>query len=148
MLSLRFHHIGIATQDLDGAIACYERLGHVLHCRVDDPVLDVRVAFLTGPHGSGPWFELLAPLGPDGPLKSMLARRSLPSPYHTCYAVDELPLAMSELRAEKFVPLGRPKPALAFDNQKVVFLYNRKIGLIELVERPPSHLAVCERPVG
>ena len=141
MADLRFHHVGIGTRDFEGAIACYEQLGHTLHLRVDDPILNVRVAFLTGPDGHGPWFELLAPLGPDGPLHALLARRALPSPYHTCYAVDDLQASTQRLRGWRFVPLHPPKPALAFDNQPVAFFYNSKIGLIELVERPPSHLA-------
>jgi methylmalonyl-CoA/ethylmalonyl-CoA epimerase len=141
MLDLLFHHVGIGTEDFDGAIETYQRLGHSLYCRVDDPVLDVRIAFLTGPHGAGPWFEVLAPLGPDGPLKSLIRRRSLPAPYHTCYAVDDLEHAASDVRSAGFMAVGEPRPALAFDNQPVGFFFSRTIGLIELVERPPKRLA-------
>lgn len=141
MIELRFHHVGVGTTDFEGAIECYQGLGHRLHRQLDDPGLNVRVAFLSGPRGIGPWIEVLAPLGPDGPLKALLARRSLPAPYHTCYAVDDLERATEHVRLADFVALTAPKPALAFGNQRVAFFFNRSIGLIELVERPPSELA-------
>jgi hypothetical protein len=42
---------------------------------------------------------------------------------------------------ESYLCLAHSLLALAFDNQPVAFFFNRSIGLIELVERPPSHLA-------
>ena len=106
--------------------------------RVDDPGLDIRVAFLSCPGGTGPWIEILAPLGKDGPLKSLIARKALPSPYHTCYAVDQLDGAADHLRAIGFLPLGSPQSALAFGGARVAFFYHGTLGLLELVESPPA----------
>ncbi len=34
------------------------------------------------------WIEIVSPIGPDGPLKSLIARKVLPTPYHTCSATE------------------------------------------------------------
>ena len=135
---LLFHHVGVGTTNYDGAIAVYEALGHRLHSRVDDPGIDIRVAFLRAPGGHGPWIEILSPLGPDGPLQSLIRRKQLPSPYHTCYAVDDLDAGSARLHDLRFAPLGAPKPAIAFGGARIAFFYHAAIGLIELVESPPA----------
>ena len=137
-VALAFHHVGVGTTDFDGAIAVYESLGHRLHARVDDPLIDIRVAFLAAPGSAGPWIEILSPLGPDGPLRSLIRRKQLPSPYHTCYAVTDLDAASGDLHALRFASLGPARPAVAFDGARVAFFYHASIGLIELVESPPA----------
>ncbi len=137
MVNLSFHHVGVGTTNFDGAIELYVALGHRLHSRVDDPGLNVRIAFLACPGGQGPWIEILSPLNPGGPLDSLIARQFLPSPYHTCYGVDDLDVAAKELRGKSFLPAGPARPALAFANARVQFFYPSAIGLLELVERPP-----------
>jgi len=135
-LSLEFHHVGVGALDFEAAIDTYIALGHRLHSRVDDPVLDVRVAFLQAPGSHGPWIEVLSPLGPNGPLKSLVGRRALPSPYHTCYVVEDLPRASEQLRDLGFLPLGESRPALAFGGQPVAFFLSQTVGMLELVQGP------------
>jgi methylmalonyl-CoA/ethylmalonyl-CoA epimerase len=134
---LVFHHVGVGTVDFDGAIQTYQALGHRLHSRVDDHGLNVRVAFLSCPGAAGPWIEILAPLGEGGPLKALIARKALPSPYHTCYAVEQLEAAADDLRTVGFLPIGEPRSALAFQGARVAFFYHGTLGLLELVEAPP-----------
>ena len=138
MLDLRFHHVGVGTTDFDEAIRIYGALGHRLYRRVDDPLLNVRVAFLSCPHEDGPWIEILAPLGEGGPLHSLIKRKLLPSPYHTCYAVGDLQIASLELQRLGFLPLGEGRRAVAFDHAFVAFFHHAALGLVELVENPPS----------
>lgn len=137
-LGLEFHHVGVGALDFDGAIETYVALGHRLHSRVDDPLLDVRIAFLKAPGQEAPWVEILSPLGPNGPLKSLIGRRALPSPYHTCYVVSDLPRASEQLRELGFLALGEAKPALAFGGQPVAFFLSQTIGLLELVQGPAT----------
>lgn len=132
-----FHHVGVGTTDYDGAIATYQALGHRLHSRVNDPGINIRVAFLACPGGRGPWIEILSPLGENGPLQSLIRRKLLPSPYHTCYAVDSLETANRDLADRGFLALGAPQAALAFEGSRIMFHYHATIGLVELVERPP-----------
>ncbi len=135
-MTCRFHHVGIGTKLFDEAIATYEALHHECFVRVDDQDLGVRVAFLRSA-GGGPLLEILAPLGDHTPLRSLIERRLLPSPYHTCYAVENLAGSAERLRELGFMPVGEARPALAFAGQPIQFFLNRAVGLIELVEEPP-----------
>ena len=102
---------------------------------MDDTGLDVRIAFLRGQ--TGPYIEIVAPLGPNGPLKSLLSRRLLPSPYHTCYATEDVVATGKYIRNKGFIPLGEPRPALAFGGAIIAYYYHPATGMLELVERPP-----------
>lgn len=137
MIEWTFHHVGVGVLDMEGAIRTYEALGHGLVRSVDDPGINIRVAFLASP-SSGPWIELLAPLNPGGPLESLIKRKLLPSPYHTCYGVHDIDLAGVRLGDEGFMQLGETCEAVAFDGARVAFHYHPIVGLIELVERPPD----------
>jgi methylmalonyl-CoA/ethylmalonyl-CoA epimerase len=133
---LTFHHVGIGTTHFEQAIDRYLELGHVLLLKVDDPGIDVRIAFLRPP--GGPLIEIVAPLGENGPLKTLIARKVVPGPYHTCYAVESMLEASDYLRKRGWMPIGQPIPAVAFQGQPVAFFFERDTGLIELVEQPPD----------
>ncbi len=135
--SLAFHHVGVGVRDMAAGLAAYAAIGHPLLMQVDDPVLNIRVAFVESPAG-GPLVELLAPLEPGGPLDALLRRKLLPSPYHTCYVVDDLAAGADALAARDFLCVAQPTPALAFDGAPVAFHYHMDIGLIELVQRLPA----------
>ncbi|MCB9673471.1 MAG: VOC family protein [Alphaproteobacteria bacterium] len=139
MIDLAFHHVGVGTTTFERAIATYEALGYALRCNVDDPGLHVRVAFLARP--GHPLVEIVAPLGDDHPLKSLIARKQLPSPYHTCYAVPDLDAAAARLRELGFLPLGEPAPALALGGARIQYLYGGAVGLVELAESPAPEWA-------
>ncbi|RYZ08863.1 MAG: hypothetical protein EOO73_06085 [Myxococcales bacterium] len=132
---LQFHHIGIGTARFEDAVARYQSLGYELFVDLNDPGLNVRVAFLR--RAGEPLIEVLAPLSEGGPLDALLKRRAIPGPYHTCYAVEDLAAGIEYLRERGFMPLTEPAPALAFGGRPVVFFYERDIGQVELVEKPP-----------
>lgn len=135
MNNFTFHHIGIGTTAFEAAISVYIELGYELIDSIDDHGLDVRIAFLRG--AAGPYIEIVAPLGPEGPLKSLLSRRLLPNPYHTCYATDDLVSAGKYIRSKGFIHLGPPRPALVFSGALIQYYYHQAIGLFELVQCPP-----------
>lgn len=56
------------------------------------------------------------------------------SPYHTCYQVSDIDDAIRKLKKMRFMPLSKPVIACALDDNKICFLYNKDVGLIELVE--------------
>ena len=58
------------------------------------------------------------------------------SPYHCCYEVDNIEDAVSELRIQKYILVSKPVEAVAFCGSRVCFLFNKNVGLIELVEAP------------
>lgn len=133
---LVFHHVGVGLRDMEAGLKAYAAIGHTLVSQLDDPGLNIRVAFVAAPNG-GPLVELLAPLQPGGPLEALIRRKALPSPYHTCYVVDDLQAAGAAFAARDFLCVAAPAPALAFDAAPVAFHYHLDIGLIELVQRLP-----------
>jgi methylmalonyl-CoA/ethylmalonyl-CoA epimerase len=88
------HHIGVAVEDLDEALATYERLfdADVEHrATVEDQ--GVRAASLRIGDGR---VELLEPLGADTPVGRFLAKRG-PGMHHVAYEVSDLGATIAEL---------------------------------------------------
>jgi methylmalonyl-CoA epimerase len=94
---LGIHHLGVAVDDLDGALATYERLfGAELEHR--ETVTDQGVEAASLRIGSDR-VELLAALGDDTPVGKFLANRG-PGMHHVAYEVDDVGAALDELAAE------------------------------------------------
>jgi methylmalonyl-CoA epimerase len=91
------HHLGVAVEDLDAAVATYERLfGAELEHRETVEEQGVEAASLRV--GSNR-VELLASLGADTPVGKFLATRG-PGMHHVAYEVDDVGRAIDELAAE------------------------------------------------
>src|SRR5215510_10470292 len=92
----RIDHIGVAVEDLDGAIALYEQSFAMALARretvesqgVEAVLLDV---------GDG-HVELLRPLGPDTAVGKFLAKNG-PGLHHVAYAVDDIDAALKQISA-------------------------------------------------
>ena len=97
-----------------------------------DPLQDVNIVFLS--KDDMPMIELLEPGSGNSPVSKILEKSGV-SPYHMCYRVDNLEEAMKELKKKRFLPLARPVQAVALENKKICFLFNKEVGLIELVEK-------------
>lgn len=131
--SLQFHHIGVAVFDIDSTASLYERGGYHRSALVYDPIQNVNICWLTK-QGS-PTVELLAPVDEKSPVNKTLEKVGV-SPYHCCYVVEKLEDAVAELRKQKYIMVSKPAAAVAFRGSRVCFLFNRSIGLVELVETP------------
>ena len=79
--------------------------------------------------------ELLEPVDNESPINKTLEKSGV-TPYHFCYEVDDIDEAVSNLRKERFIVVSKPVPAVALCGSRVSFLYNKQVGLIELVESP------------
>jgi len=91
------HHVGIAVDDLDAAIARWASLfgATVEHReRVEDQ--GVEAASLRVGESR---IELLRPLGPDTPVGRFLAKRG-PGMHHVAFEVDDVGAELVRLRAE------------------------------------------------
>jgi methylmalonyl-CoA/ethylmalonyl-CoA epimerase len=129
--SLLFHHIGIATNSIQNTAQYYIEAGYSMSDVVYEPVQDVYISFLEKP--SMPRIELLEPGSDKAPVCKMLEKSSV-TPYHICYAVENIETAIDALKTKRFLPLFRPVKSIAIQNKKICFLYNKDVGLIELVE--------------
>jgi methylmalonyl-CoA epimerase len=90
------HHIGVAVEDLDEALATYERLfgARVEHrSTVPEQGIDA-MSVLVG----GDRIELLAANDEDTPVGRFLASRG-PGMHHVAFAVDDVGTALAELSA-------------------------------------------------
>jgi methylmalonyl-CoA/ethylmalonyl-CoA epimerase len=88
------HHVGVAVDDLEEALATYERLfsAHVEHeATVDEQ--GVRAASVRIGQGR---LELLEPLTEDTPVGRFLAKRG-PGMHHVAYEVADLDATLAEL---------------------------------------------------
>jgi methylmalonyl-CoA/ethylmalonyl-CoA epimerase len=90
------HHLGVAVDDLDEALATYERLfGAELEHRESVAEQGVEAASLRIGEGR---VELLAALGEETPVGKFLAKRG-PGMHHVAYEVDDVGAALDELVA-------------------------------------------------
>jgi methylmalonyl-CoA/ethylmalonyl-CoA epimerase len=113
------HHLGVAVDDLDGAVATYERLfGARLERREMVEEQGVEAASLR--IGSDR-VELLAALGEDTPVGKFLSKRG-PGMHHVAYEVDDVGAALDELAAEG-AELIDERPRLGLFGLQVAFVH-------------------------
>lgn len=133
--TFKFHHIGVAVKDIEATAAVYVVGGYKQSKTIFDPIQNVNICWLI--KDGMPIVELLAPVDENSPVNKTLEKNGV-TPYHTCYIVDDIESAIKELRKQKYVVVSKPEPAVAINSCKVAFLYNKNIGLIELVEEPAN----------
>lgn len=129
--SFKFHHIGYAVKDIPATAAYYAEAGWSVGDVVEDPIQNVRIAFLT--RRDTPLIELVAPVDDHSPVVQTLQKSGV-SPYHVCYEVEDMQEAVRALRRKRYVPLFKPVPAVALGNRLICYLYNSEVGLIELLQ--------------
>ncbi|HEY7380148.1 MAG TPA: methylmalonyl-CoA epimerase [Gaiella sp.] len=96
MRATGIHHLGVAVDDLDGAIETYERLfGATLERRAAVPEQGVEAASLLVGTGR---VELLAPTAADTAVGRFLERRGA-GMHHVAYEVDDVGDALADLAA-------------------------------------------------
>ncbi len=94
MTVLGIHHVGVAVDDLEEAIATYERLfGGRVEYRDSLAAQGVEAAAVLVGEGR---IELLEPTGEDTPVGRFLARRG-PGMHHVALDVDDVGVAIREL---------------------------------------------------
>lgn len=126
-----FHHIGIAVNSIEETAKYYEFAGYTISDIIIEPVQKVKVAYAR--KEGFPLMELLEPLNESSPIQNILKQRGC-GPYHVCYQVSDINKAILELKGMKYMPLAKPVPGHGLDDALTVFLYQKQVGLIQLVE--------------
>lgn len=132
----RIDHVGIAVEDLDGALGLFERtFGMPMVHRETVAEQGVEAALLDVGENH---VELLQPLGPDTPVGRFLAKRG-PGIHHVAYQVSDIESALERCRAEGLTLIDE-RPRTGIRNSRVAFLHPRSSGavLTEIVQ-PASH---------
>jgi methylmalonyl-CoA/ethylmalonyl-CoA epimerase len=133
----RIDHIGVATDDLDGAVALYEgTLGMPVAHRETVESQGVEAVLLDVGEGH---VELLRPLGPDTPIGKYLERKG-PGLHHVAYAVDDIEDVLGSLK-EAGIELIDSEPRTGIRDSRVAFVHPRSTGgvLTEIVEPSEAH---------
>jgi methylmalonyl-CoA epimerase len=133
----RIDHIGVAVEDLDAALALYERdyamtLVHretVTEQGVEAALVDVGENHV----------ELLAPIAPDTPVGKFLAKKG-PGMHHVAYQVDDIESALAALK-EAGLRLIDETPRTGIRDSRVAFLHPATAGgvLTEIVQPAEAH---------
>jgi len=133
----RIDHIGVAVEDLDAAIALYERTYgmEVVHREtvaeqgVEAVLLDVGENHV----------ELLAPLGAESPVGRFLERKG-PGLHHIAYRVADIDAVLADLRSAG-LRLIDESPRTGIRASRVAFLHPSATGgvLTEIVEPAQVH---------
>ncbi|MBA2629756.1 MAG: methylmalonyl-CoA epimerase [Thermoleophilaceae bacterium] len=133
----RIDHIGVAVDDLDGAIALYsDRLGMPLQHRETVEQFGVDAVLMGVGDGH---VELLKPTDPDGAIGRFLAR-SGPGLHHVAYLTADIDAALAEAR-EAGLQLIDEQPRTGIRNSRVAFVHPKSTGgvLTELVQPAEDH---------
>ncbi len=133
----RIDHIGVATDNFEGALALYEKtLGMPLAHRETVESMGVEAALLDVGDGH---VELLRPLGPDTAVGKYLEKRG-PGLHHVAYAVSDIDEVLGQL-TEAGIELIDTEARRGIRDSRVAFVHPRSTGgvLTEIVEPAKEH---------
>jgi catechol 2,3-dioxygenase-like lactoylglutathione lyase family enzyme len=119
--SARLHHVGMAVRSIEDAVPGLQS--------IEDPIQSVHVAFADI---AGLTIELIEPAGEHSPIDQSLKKGI--KLLHLCIEVPSLELALEHCRKHGFRRISVPQPAVAFDMQRIVWVFNTTFGLVELLE--------------
>lgn len=127
---MKIHHIGYLVKNIDKAISKFEGLGYVSGEVTRNENRGIDVCFL---EGDGYSVELVSPYTDESDVADRI-KKNPNSPYHICYISENLTDDIERLKAEKYMQVSEIGKAPSIGNAEAVFMYNRDIGLIELVQ--------------
>jgi methylmalonyl-CoA/ethylmalonyl-CoA epimerase len=127
------HHLGVAVENLDEALATYERLfAAELEHRATVPDQGVEAAAVLVGDGR---VELLASLGEETPVGRFLAKRG-PGMHHVAYEVGDLRAALATL-SDAGAELIDPEPRAGLFGLEVAFVHPDAVhGVLSEVVSP------------
>lgn len=129
------HHIGIAVNNLVQARDLYIRMGYrPSHDGIlTDKKRCISVVFLEKDSAR---IELISRLSAEAssPIDRFIHSGKGYAMYHIAYIVTDIHVAVEYLRDQKFIQIEDIEPAELMDNRLEVYMYHRKMGLVELVE--------------
>ena len=135
----RLNHVGVATPDIEAAIAFWRdvmgasRIGEPF----DMPEQGVRVCFIDTPDG-GTQIELLAPLSDASPISAFLERNPLGGQHHLAFEVPDIAAARAEFEAMGRRILGPTR--IGAHGTPVFFVHPKDMaGVLTEIMEPPAH---------
>ena len=128
MEKLRFHHIGLATENIEDSIKEMKNYFDIIDISktVYDDKQDASLCMLTISDGTK--IELISG---NQVLKLVKKRQFL---YHICYETDDIEIQIKEFEKLGSMIVSEPKEAILFGMRRVAFLMTN-MGLVELLEK-------------
>ena len=133
----RLNHVGVATPDIDEAIAFWREVMGATEITkpFDMPAQGVRVCFVDTPEG-GTQVELLAPLDEHSPIMNFLARNPQGGQHHLAFEVPDIHAAHAWFTGQGKRILGEIR--IGAHGTPVFFVHPRDMAgtLTEIMESP------------
>jgi len=132
MLAYNIHHVAIAVENLDDAIASYEALYNLTTVSreivEDQGVSEAMIAI------GGSYLQLLEPLTPESPVGRFLSRNG-EGMHHIAFAVNNIEEALAHLK-EMGATLIDETPRVGGGGHRIAFVHPKELAgtLVELVE--------------
>lgn len=132
-ISVKVHHIGYMVKNIEAAQKHFQDLGYTSESdKVLDPIQQVYILFVKK---DGYLVELIQPINKESRLNSLLKRQGC-GPYHIAYEIEgegTMEAAIKKLKKKGYIRVTEVEKALALNNREIVFLFNKDLGLIEIV---------------
>lgn len=128
--NLKFHHIGVATRNIEKEFKIFKSLGYIKYDDVfEDPIQKIKGLFIKAQNQ--PCLELLEGIGDDNPLKNNLLKGN--KFYHIAYETNNIEEDLRDFienkRAKIIVPITK---ATYFE--KICFVVLPNMMVVELVQ--------------
>ncbi len=129
---LKIHHFGWLVSDISRAKQSIIELTHNGPSSqvYFDKLRSVNIQFVSVDNFT---FELIQPLNDRSEVFTLL-NKSGPTLYHICFEVDNLDEEINKCVNNGAIIIQMPSPASAINNKNVAFLYDKHIGVFELLE--------------
>jgi methylmalonyl-CoA/ethylmalonyl-CoA epimerase len=127
---MKINHIGYLVNDIESSLKAFQTLGFNLISKFEDNFRNIDIVFVSNDNYT---LELIQPKDTSSVVYKLLNKNG-PTPYHICYEVDNIDFQAILLKKQGYIIVVKKEKAIAFNNRNVVFMYNKNIGLIELVE--------------
>ena len=130
---MKFDHIGVFVESLEIGLTHFKTLLPIISKSDEyhDSLLKVSVQFVYDSDNT--CYELVAPLGDDNPVSAVLdSKKNILN--HVAYKVEDIDANIERYRKAGCMPLGPPRPAIAFNNARVIFFLTPVGIIIELIE--------------
>ena len=130
---MKIHHIGYLVKEIDKSIIQFENLGFMYtDIPIVDKIRDLKILFM---YNNDVVIELIQSLSNNSRVSGLL-KHYINSPYHFCYETNDMNLSIQMLiNINGYILIETPSPAPAiYGCPNVTFLFNKDIGLIELIE--------------
>ncbi|MEL6416035.1 MAG: methylmalonyl-CoA epimerase [Pseudomonadota bacterium] len=129
------NHVGVAVPDIKDAMDTYRTLYGATDITepFDMPAQGVKVCFVNLPNSQ---IELIEPLNEDSPIHNFILKNPKGGQHHVCFEVDDINVAVSEIKARGATVLGEPR--IGAHGTMIIFVHPKNSNgvLVELMETP------------